>query len=357
MQASSINSAATAPDASSALAAWVSAMRVYVHGIRVLKRQLPTAATLVETSARELSEQFRLLASGASEQSEHMKKILDLSGTLELGDQRISLQEFTQLFSNTLGDSIEKILFVSKRAITMVYMLDKAMKELATIQGFITDIQSINKKANLFALNANIEGVRAGEQGRSFRVVAAEVKEVSTYVRTLASNMRAAIMEVSQGVEAGFGVLKDVATTDMSQNLMAQEKLGILLKSLMVQNEEFTRVVAEGARATELISHTVSGMVMNMQFQDRNSQYMDNSVRLLDMMEQSILRLIDASSPFLPAELPPPDEALAELIAKEFRLSEFTQIFRNSLAGKPLDADLQAAEEKAGTGNDDIELF
>lgn len=358
MQASASNAAPKTGDSPAAvLGAWVSTMSVYVHGIRVLKRQLPTAASRVENAARELSDQFRQLASGASEQSEHMNRILSLSDSLQMGEQRISLQEFTEMFSSTLGDSIDKILFVSKRAITMVYMLDKAMKELATIQGFISDIQSINKKANLLALNANIEGVRAGEQGRSFRVVAAEVKEVSNYVRTLASNMRVAILEVSKGVESGYGVLQDVATTDMSQNLMAQEKLGLLLQSLMAQNKEFCRVVGEGAKATELISRTVSGMVMNMQFQDRNTQYMDNSVRLLDLMEQSILRLIDACAPFLPEGLPAPDESLADMLAKEFRLSEFTQMFRNSLAGKPLDADIHMVATTPKAADDDIELF
>ena len=336
------------------LAQWVSTMKVYLHGVRVLKAQLPKSSGMVEEATKHLSQQFSTLAAGAREQSEHMARIVALSGTLELGDSRISLTEFTELFSTTLSDSIEKILYVSKRAITMVYMLDEAISSLASIETFLKDIQTINRQTNLLALNATIEAVRAGEAGKGFAVVASEVKGVSEHVKALADNMRDQIAKVSKSVSAGYEVLKDVATTDMSQNMVAQEKLGILLKSMMKQNTEFTGILSDSATATDAISNTISGMVMNMQFQDRNSQFIQNSLSMLSHMESTVNALITVCTPKLNSSALE-DGALAEDVAAQFRLSEFAQMFHNSLKGAPLDAVAPLAA--VASANQDVELF
>lgn len=342
-------------DDAALLARWIATMRVYLHAVQVLQHQLPRSAQGVEAATTDLARQFDQLAGGAKEQSRHLSRIVELADSLELGDSRISLTEFTGLFSATLQDSIEKILFVSKRAITMVYMLDEAIGSLASIEGFLKDIQKINKQTNLLALNATIESVRAGEAGRSFRVVAHEVKSVSEQVQRLAGNMRQQIGNVSKSVSAGYEVLKDVATTDMTQNMAAQEKLTLLMQSMVKQNGEFARILSESASATDAISVTISGMVMNMQFQDRSAQVVQNSVDLLAHMERSVKRIIAACEPLMDAKACEADRSLADEVAAQFRLSEFAQMFRNSLAGLPLDTPPSAGA--TGTSQDDIELF
>lgn len=340
---------------------WISTIETYSHAINVLKTQLPKTAQLVESSTKGLSDQFVDLAKGASEQSDQVKKIIDMAGTLEMGDQRISLQEFTQLFSKTLGDSINQILFVSKQAISMVYQLDEAMKNLASIEGFVKDIQTINKQANLLALNATIESVRAGEAGKSFGVVAGEVKQVSAQISQLSSNMRQRISAVTQSVRSGYKTLQEVATTDMTENIMAQEKLNLLMDSMMKQNTRFSSVLNESAQASEKLSRTISGMVVGMQFQDRTTQYIDNSVNLLSDMQKSIEKLKGDSERLIPElSAVTHDKELASHVFNQFKLSEFAQMFNDSLEGKPLNAINGHAKEgnfPAQADADNVELF
>lgn len=350
--------ASVADSVAALLMRWISTTSTYMHGLAVLKHQLPLSAQRVESSTKALSDQFLDLAKGAQFQSEQLQQIVSMAGSLQIGNERISIQEFTELFSGTLSDSINKILLVSKRAMTMVYMLDEAMNSLKTIETFVKDIQAINKQANLLALNATIESVRAGEAGKGFSVVANEVKTVSGQIRKLSTEMQTRIKTVSDSVRGGYDVLKEVATTDMSSNMVAQEKLSLLLDSLIKQNDEFGTVLNESARATEQISKTISNMTVGVQFQDRNSQYIDNSVQFIEQLETSISDLRRESEMFIPA-LAATDinKELSEHIAGRFRLSEFEQMFRNSLAGKPLLASEDNASAMNKTAGEDIELF
>jgi len=333
----------------------VNTFETYSYAIDILKLQLPKTAKLVEDSTKELSERFVHLAEGAKQQSLQMKEIVELTDSLQLGNERITLKDFTNLFSTTLSDSIDKILHVSKRAVSMVYILDEAISSLATIEKFIVDIQKINKQANLLALNATIEAVRAGQAGDGFAVVAQEVKQVSRDINDLSVNMRERLIAVGKSVQAGYDVLKDVATTDMSENMAAKSKLDQLMQSMINQNTLFSDVVHNSAEATHEISNNISSMVVGMQFQDRTTQYVENSVGLLAHMQDSIQKLIAESKIALPAgSVPLVDEALMERIANQFKLSEFAQLFKKHIKGLPVE---KVEEQTSNTPIDNVELF
>ncbi len=346
------------------LTRWTSTTGVYHHAINVLCQKLPQTAKLVEDSTKIMSERFVDFASGIKEQSEKVGQISELANTLTVGNEQISMEDFTDLFSTTLKGSIDQILFVSRRSIEMVYMLDDAIKNIASIENLVTDIHAITKKANLLALNASIEAARAGEAGKSFAVVADEVKQVSNSIRDMAENINSRIRTVSGSVQAGYEVLQDVATTDMSQTMMAQEKLQLLMRSMIEQKNRFSSVLNASASASEAISASLSGMVVNLQFQDRTTQYIDSSVRLLSYMDGAMRELRAESI----KELPEIDEStineeLAENIAGQFRLGEFEKLFRLSLVGLGADDDGKG-EEKASVEHEntsavleDIELF
>jgi len=60
-----------------------------------------------------------------------------------------------------------------------------------TAAGKITEIQKITGALRMLALNALIESARAGDHGRGFSVVAAEVREIATRVEDIAEKLRA----------------------------------------------------------------------------------------------------------------------------------------------------------------------
>lgn len=73
---------------------------------------------------------------------------------------------------------------------------------MSRVQNVSTSIESIASKTNMLALNATIEAARAGEAGRSFAVVAAEVKKLAYDTRTATSQIHATIASLTREAEA-----------------------------------------------------------------------------------------------------------------------------------------------------------
>lgn len=254
----------------------------------VVLKTLPMASQLVEKNTEELSNKFKDLAAGAQSQSEVVQQVIDLANNLTYDGKKISLIEFSQMLEHALSDAVSKILYISKMAISMVYSLDEAIALLAQIEEFISRIQAINKQTNLLAMNAKIEAARAGEAGLGFAVVANEVREVSKEINSLSNEMHANIEKVTNSVRKGYATLQEVATTDMSENINAKEKIDKLMESFLAQNASFRTILQGSANASHELSQMISSMTMVMQFQDRNSQLVQNSVNAIREVEKQI---------------------------------------------------------------------
>ena len=153
---------------------WITNAAIYQAALRAVAEIMPETSQLIEESTKDLSQKFMELAQGARAQGGQVQMIVELANTIHFENKRISFTEFTDLCSNMMLDSIEKILLISKKAMSMVYSLDDAMQRLSDIERFVDDIQRINKQTNLLSLNATIEAARAGEMGKGFAVVASE---------------------------------------------------------------------------------------------------------------------------------------------------------------------------------------
>jgi methyl-accepting chemotaxis protein len=122
-----------------------------------------------------------------------------------------------------------------------------AMNQVQTVS---STIEAIARKTNMLALNATIEAARAGDAGRSFAVVAAEVKKLAHDTRAATSQIGLTIGELTR--EAG-AVTTEIKT-GVERSRAAQRGFGQIGETV----REVSEIVSMVDRQTEGIAHSTS---------------------------------------------------------------------------------------------------
>jgi len=122
-----------------------------------------------------------------------------------------------------------------------------AMNQVQTVS---STIETIARKTNMLALNATIEAARAGDAGRSFAVVAAEVKKLAHDTRAATSQIALTIGELTREAGAVTSEIK----TGVERSRAAQAGFGQISATVA----EVTEIVSMVDRQTEGIAHSTS---------------------------------------------------------------------------------------------------
>ena len=139
-------------------------------------------------------------------------------------------------------EAIEGTIAGFKGLTELVVQLGERMAGFATamnqVQTVSSTIETIARKTNMLALNATIEAARAGDAGRSFAVVAAEVKKLAHDTRAATSQIASTIGELTR--EAG-AVTTEIKT-GVERSRAAQAGFGQISDTV----KEVTEIVGDG---------------------------------------------------------------------------------------------------------------
>ncbi|HUG45622.1 MAG TPA: methyl-accepting chemotaxis protein [Sphingomicrobium sp.] len=151
-------------------------------------------------------------------------------------------------------EAIEGTIQGFKGLTDLVVQLGERMAGFATamsqVQTVSSTIETIARKTNMLALNATIEAARAGDAGRSFAVVAAEVKKLAHDTRSATSKIAATIGELTREAGAVTSEIK----TGVDRSREAQMGFGQISDTV----REVSEIVAMVDRQTEGIAHSTS---------------------------------------------------------------------------------------------------
>ncbi|MEO0589633.1 MAG: methyl-accepting chemotaxis protein [Pseudomonadota bacterium] len=232
------------------------------------------------------------------------------------------LGEGTALIQSSLGQINELLEMVD----TLGQHVTTFAAAMEQVQRSAQDIDDIAETTNILALNATIEAMRAGEAGRTFAVVASEVK-------SLANDTRKATEEIAQtieslGSEASMVITKIEAGSQASGEAKASvaqiedtiASVGGLVEEVDKQNDVI-------ARSTGTISDHVQGVQDVLVRYDRVTR--DNEDQLAAAQREAVgLESIanDMFDGLVQAGLSPRDQAMANHAVEVARaLTEATE--------------------------------
>jgi len=151
-------------------------------------------------------------------------------------------------------EAIEGTISGFKGLTELVVQLGERMAGFASamnqVQMVSSTIETIARKTNMLALNATIEAARAGDAGRSFAVVAAEVKKLAHDTRAATSQIASTIGELTREASAVTSEIK----TGVDRSRAAQAGFGQIGDTV----REVTEIVSMVDRQTEGIAHSTS---------------------------------------------------------------------------------------------------
>ena len=151
-------------------------------------------------------------------------------------------------------EAIEGTIGGFKGLTELVVQLGERMAGFATamnqVQTVSSTIETIARKTNMLALNATIEAARAGDAGRSFAVVAAEVKKLAHDTRAATSQIASTIGELTREAGAVTSEIK----TGVERSRAAQSGFGQISDTV----REVSEIVGMVDRQTEGIAHSTS---------------------------------------------------------------------------------------------------
>jgi methyl-accepting chemotaxis protein/NAD-dependent dihydropyrimidine dehydrogenase PreA subunit len=202
-------------------------------------------------SIREREEINELTQQGERQRNNILREISDsfdrLSGPLELVHEKSAANAAS---ANSIGGAMHRVDEMAQR---FKQVLDEIQHNLDALETNNAQVIDISQQTNLLAVNAAIEAARAGAAGKSFAVVAGEIKALADKSSQTANNSNASNKDIHQTVQA--------LINDMEQLLSVVESVSGQTSDMVRAVEDSTDAVEAMRRIADEIKTGMNGAI------------------------------------------------------------------------------------------------
>jgi len=263
--------------------AFQSLNRLYTTAAPIWAEQIANSIEQSTTAINTLSQRF-------IEISTELQTTIQMAGVGE-GDEDFNSRDSIQATANQIQDELNTVTTSLK---SIVENKDDSLKRIQELDNYTSDltkmaesVQQVADQTNLLALNAAIESARAGEAGRGFAVVADEVRKLASQSGQTGEDMKKKVDFISDGVASVLQDAKDAALKE-EELITRSDKV---INDVISQHKFTTYSLSEAdnlmVNMSKHVRNEISGIIMEMQFQDRVSQILQHiSENLLTLDQQ-----------------------------------------------------------------------
>lgn len=287
----------------------------------------------VSRSSVDLRGEHAKLAQTIAELEADQERVAHASDEARLLSEKaiVRLGEGTTLIHSSLG----KINSVLELVETLSQHVTSFAAAMGQVQRSAKDIEQIADTTNILALNATIEAMRAGDAGRTFAVVAGEVKALANDTRKATDEISATVEALGEEAAAVIAQIEagSTASDDAKQSVSEIERSIVGVSDLV---EEVDKQNDQIARSTTTISSHVDRVKDVLASFDqaalRNETSLGESVERMRELEGTASDMFDT---VVNAGLSPADSAMIQVATKY--ADEVKAVTESAIANGTLD--------------------
>ncbi len=236
------------------------------RGLSELAGSLSATIQKVANNAAIINSSATGIKADVHDMAEECNAITDYSAAMKIraNEMEAAAQSNTELIQRKAADILEVLEGAIENS-KSVDQVDKLTKDIVTIAS----------KTNLIALNASVEAMRAGEAGKSFAVVAAEIQSLANSCSETAGR----IQEVNQVVTS--------AVHNLSRH--SQDMADYMNETVLTEFQEFVRSGRQYKEDADYVKEMIDA------FNSRTDRLRNSMVEIADSIE-SITKAIDGGA-------------------------------------------------------------
>ncbi len=243
----------------------------------VWSANVESSRTQMEAAISELVERFAGIAA-------HLDLALDASsGSVGLEQSSVFASSRTRLDEvvRALNSTVEQKQHTLARMRTLMSLNDQ-MREMTG------EVGRIASQTRLLALNTAIEAERAGEAGRTFGVVAGEVRSLADLSRATGERIRQTVDQVSEAIRSAFEMAEAEAELEEAVVAGANDRVQSVLddlQALVAGLEDSSNTLSYAAQS---IKGDIGESIVQFQFQDRIGQMLSHVSEAIDAFPAAV---------------------------------------------------------------------
>ncbi len=210
--------------------------------------QAREAMQTVRSEAQRQSDETRSVATAMEQMSATVEEVARNASHTSDATQRANQQ--TEHGRETVEKSREAVRRLVERIESAAALIERVDTEAERIGKASTLINKITKQTHLLALNASVESARAGEAGRSFTVVAEEVRKLASQTADSTREISEIIESLQAGSADAVAAMQE-SRSRAEQTLEHADDSGTALREIEQAVEEIRDMAGQIATATE----------------------------------------------------------------------------------------------------------
>lgn len=289
------------------------------HEVEGIGTETTRVKTLVSDASKQLSDSFHSLAEQTRISNDLATEVLERSRNTFDDSSRKNDQSFIEETAAALDQFIQILVLVSKQSLKTVYEIDDMVKHVDSIFALLDDVHHIADQTNFLSLNAAIEAARAGDAGRGFSVVAAEIRNLSNHSNELNTRIRSQIENTKQAIANVRATVGDMAARDMTTAIHTKDRLNETFEDIAAFNTFIAGHITQLSQITQQINSAIGDSIRSLQFEDIVTQSLKQAEHHMLSLQELCANAMEASK----MESPSAD---VEALCRELRKNLIKQL-------------------------------